>query len=68
MTVDELRVILNSMEDTDLVCIDTNGFHRGVFPVDDDVKRTDLKIASSVNTVETYHCVVLYPSNWPTLT
>jgi hypothetical protein len=64
MTVDELRTILNSMEDTDLVCIEAPA--GWVSPVDDDVKRTDLTIDGEH--CAGYHCVVLYPSNWPTLT
>lgn len=62
MTVQELRDILTWYDPTDLVTINTLGFHRGVFPIGDETHAAHMDPAPDG---ETYHCLVLAPSNWP---
>jgi hypothetical protein len=63
MTAIELIEVLQKYDPSTLVTIDTLGFARGVFPVDDD-RIGDITRFKAPDD-ERYDCVVLQPSPWP---
>jgi hypothetical protein len=64
MTVAELINQLAAYDPSRVVCIDTLGFHRGVFPMADEIGTYD-DVTLAATRGEGYSIVVLMPSEWP---
>lgn len=60
MTVAELMKELETRHPSDVVCIDTRGFARGIFPIGDTIRNAQIEMLR-----ENYFTVVLHADKWP---